>query len=315
MNVWRTLCVACAGCLLWQLGSACETGRRSECEDRLGELVAYRAEAIERAFGNLVGVMPAKIDIKFVGPGDAEYSRYSKRVAYDVAQETLIIPRHLASARVPKPLRASAYYWPFYENSLYRQTFPVIPAVDNALWGAYLQEAAKTRGLTWPHASCRSSDITERLACEMLVGGIAEHLTAIKRPLFNSNRLDRIWPEDFAAFRERVWRRDDGWYRDVQRYGGLLLIEPLIDEFGVPLTLFYVAQTPFEIENDNLRASALEYQRKAREWLEAQPASDDAGDATFGPLQTTHEHAAPNELEEGLRVNTAEPIPIDNDRS
>ena len=103
----------------------------------------------------------------------------------------------------------------------------------------------------------------------------------------------------------------------MQRYGGLLLIEPLIEEFGVPLTLFYIAQTPFTIENDNLRSSALEYQRKAREWLEAQAEnaeSADTGDASFGPLQTTHEHATPNELGEVLRVDTAEPIPIGNDR-
>jgi hypothetical protein len=51
---------------------------------------------------------------------------------------------------------------------------------------------------------------------------------------------DRIWPKDFAAFCKRVWRTDAE-YRDVQRYGGILLIGPLIGEFGVRRTLAYLA--------------------------------------------------------------------------
>lgn len=263
------LSIVLVGMVLPVAALACENTSRQKCKEQLGELISYRAEAIERAFGDLIKVMPAKISVKFVGPHDAEYKKYARRVAYDPSQESLIVPRHYIAARFPRPLRASAYYWPFYENDLYRKTFPLITAVDNALWGAYLQEAAKARGLTWPHANCLAEDITTRLPCEMLVAGVAEHLTAVRNPMFNTNRIDRIWPQDFASFRARVWRRDDPRYADVLRYGGLMLIKPLIDEFGVPSVLYYLAQTPFEIENDNVRASALKYQDRAREWLEA----------------------------------------------
>lgn len=263
------LCVAWMIAMLPSLAIACSTNRQ-ECKEQVGELVSYRAEAIERAFGDLLEVMPARIPVKFVGPKDAEYRRYSKRVAYDPLQDSLIVPRSLMSARIPSPIGASVYYWPFYQNELYRETFPLIAAVDNALWGAYLQEAAQARGRTWPHETCSSANIAEFLPCEMLVTGVAAHLTDLHNPMFNANRLDRIWPEDFSSFRERVWRKDDPRYRDVQHYGGLLLVKPLIDEFGVPPVLFYVAQTPFIIENENLRESALRYQERAREWLTQQ---------------------------------------------
>jgi hypothetical protein len=263
------LSIVLVGALVPILGFACESTNRQKCKEQVGELVSYRAEAIERAFGNLLEVLPAKIGVKFVGPRDAEYKKYARRVAYDPSQEMLIVPRQYIAARIPRPLRASAYYWPFYENDLYRETFPLITAVDNALWGAYLQEAAQARGLTWPHANCLSADITTRLPCEMLLAGVAEHLTAVRDPMFNTNRIEQIWPQDFESFRSRVWRRDDPRYMNVTRYGGLMLIKPLIDEFGVPSVLYYIAQTPFEIENDNVKESALSYQEHAREWLEA----------------------------------------------
>jgi hypothetical protein len=247
---------------------ACEHTNRLRCRTVVGELVSYRAEAIERAFGDLLGVMPDTISVKFVGPGDDEYQRFARRVAYDSESSTLVIPRQFLNARMPSPIHMSAYYWPFYENSLYREMFPLIHAVDNALWGAFLQEAARQRGLTWPHANCQSGDISEHLACEMLLGGVSEQLTTVRRPLFNTNRMDRYWPQDFAAFRAKVWRREDAQYQEVQRYGGLMLVKPLVDEFGVPLALYYIAQTPFGIEDDDLRASALRYQERARTWLE-----------------------------------------------
>ena len=43
-----------------------------------------------------------------------------------------------------------------------------------------------------------------------------------------------------------------------------LLVGPLIREFGVPRVFAYVARTPFRIENDNVRVSALRYQERAR---------------------------------------------------
>jgi hypothetical protein len=252
------------------LAHTCDQVDRQQCKEDLGELVTYRTTAIERAFGELVSVLPEKIAIKFVGPKDIEYRRYSRKVAYDLEQETLIIPRYLLSTRMPKPLRASGSYWPFYQNELYRETFPVILAVDNALWGAYLQEAAQDRGLTWPHMSCGSVDLAQRLPCEMLVEGIGEHLTAGRRQMVNLNRLDRIWPQDFEAFSQRVWRKEDPRYLEVQRYGGWMLVKPLIDEFGVPHALYYIAQTPFVLEDINLKASAVNYQTRARAWYETE---------------------------------------------
>jgi len=240
-----------------------------KCQERFGELVAYRAEAIELAFGELLAVLPERMAIKFVGPRDAEYEKYERRIAYDIAQQRLIVPRHMTTKRLPNPVRAAGNYWPFYQNELYRNTFPVVLAIDNALWGAYLQEAAHRKGLSWPHAECASIDIGQRLPCEMLVEGIAAYLTAARNPFFNANRLDRIWPSDFETFRERVWRRNESGYRDVQRYGGLMLVKPLIDEFGAPNALYYFAQTPFALEEENLHLSALRYQERARTWLEA----------------------------------------------
>jgi hypothetical protein len=267
--MWRWW-IALAGTLVPLIGTACESGDRARCKQQLGTLVSYRTEAISGAFGDVSGAMPDDIQIKFVGTKDPEYALYSGRVAYDQQRGALIIPRRFLAAKTPNPLRAAVYYWPFYQNREYRETFPVIEALDNALWGAYLQEAAHSRGLTWPHRECTSVDVGERLPCEMLVEGIAEHLTEMRGPIFNSNRLDRIWPEDFAEFRKRVWRTDQE-YLEVQRYGGILLVRPLVDEFGVPRALAYIAQTPFRIENENLRASAMHYQEVARNSLRMKP--------------------------------------------
>jgi hypothetical protein len=87
--------------------------------------------------------------------------------------------------------------------------------------------------------------------------------------MFNVNRIDRIWPEDFAEFEKRVWRKSDQEYLDVQRYGGILLAEPIVNEFGVLRAISYMAQTPFHIEENNLRVSALRYQQRARDALTA----------------------------------------------
>jgi hypothetical protein len=260
--------VACACALFSVTTFACENVDRRTCKKQLSALVSYRAEAIANAFGDLSEAFPTGLKLKFVQTSDPEYALFSGRVAYDQKHRALVIPYRFFGAKMPNPLRATAYYWPFYQSRLYREEFPLIEAVDNALWGAYLQEAAKLRGLSWPHEECGSVQIDKRLPCEMLVEGIAEHLTATQPPMFNSNRLDRIWPEDFDAFTKRVWR-DDAEYVEVQRYGGILLIKPLVDEFGVPRALEYFAQTPFLVEGDNLRAAALRYQQQARESLAA----------------------------------------------
>jgi len=251
---------------LWSL--ACDSESRARCKQEFAELVSYRTEAIENAFGDVFGILPHDLQIKFVTSRDPEYKTFGGAIAYDQQHKTLIFPRVVLSAKTPNPLNWAAYYWPLYQNEQYRQTYPVVEAIDNVLWSAYLQEAAKERGLSWPHKDCTSIDVSKRLPCEMVVKGIAEYVKERRSPIFNSNRLDMIWPEDFSGFRKRVWRKGDSEYLDVQRYGGILLIRPLINEFGVPRALAYIAQTPFHLEDNNLRTSALRYQERARKVLD-----------------------------------------------
>ena len=247
------------------VASACENSTLRSCEKQVSQLIAYRTQAIEYAFGEL-GALPNQIDVKFVMQRDAEYAQFAGRLAYDRSQHRLIVPRRYVTAKMPNPLRMAINYWPFYQDNLYIDEFPIIGAIDNAIWSAYLQEAAQANGISWPHDGCRSVDVGKRLPCEMLMEGIVEFITTTRTPMFNENRLDRIWPDDFADFQRRVWR-DEHEYRDVQRYGGIMLVRPLIGQFGVPRTLAYIAQTPFLVEEDSLRIAALKYQQRAREAL------------------------------------------------
>lgn len=258
--------MAFAGLVLPMFALACESTDRQECKRQFRQLVSYRAEAIDNAFGNLSELLPAHVEIKFVTSKEPEYARYEGRAAYDPENRALIFPRRVLGAKLPNPLKWAAYYWPLYENEQYRTEFAVIETVDNVLWSAFMQEAARARGLSWPHKECGAVDVGRRLPCEMLISGIVEYVKALRAPLFNVNRIDRIWPEDFADFRKRFWRTDQE-YIDVQRYGGIMLIHPLIDEFGVPRTLKYIAQTPFRVDGENLRLAAERYQEQAREVL------------------------------------------------
>jgi hypothetical protein len=260
------LWIAWLGTLLPVLGVACESNDRRWCEKQFTMLVSHRTEAISTAFGDLFGALPSEIEIKFVSSKDPAYVRFGGSVAYDQERRALIFPRRLARSATPNPLRFLTSYWPFYQSLQYRQQYPIVEIVDNVLWMAYLQESAKAHGLSWPHEDCQSVDVGRRLPCEMIVQGIAAHIKQIHAPIFNANRMDHIWPQDFAEFRKRVWRTDEE-YQNVQRYGGILLIRPLINEFGVPRTLAYVAQTPFRVEHDDLRASAHRYQERARQAL------------------------------------------------
>jgi hypothetical protein len=295
------LVVAFASLLFPILGIACESVDQRTCKKQLASLVSYRSEAISTAFGNMMAVLPEEIDVKFVASKDPEFSRYGGRVAYDRETHSILIPRRFFAAKLPNPLRSAVYYWPFYQNEMYHNAFPLIEAIDNALWGAYLQESAQARGLSWPHKECASVEVGKRLPCEMLVQGIAENLTGQRAPIFNSNRLDRIWPEDFAAFAKRVWL-DDAEYTEVQHYGGILLVQPLINEFGIRNTLAYVAQTPFTVDG-NMRASATQYQNRAREVLGL--ARQDEARATATAQNVSWTPATPAYSTAGKIVTTA----------
>lgn len=256
--------IACAAAV-WPISSgACSLGATDQCKKRFEALVAYRAEAIEAEFGDVFGDLPADIKIEFVGRRAPQYATFGGNEGYDQQRRTLVFPLRLLGSKTPNPLRWAVYYWPFYEKQEYREAFPIVEIVDNLLWRAYLQEAAGRRGLSWPHEGCASEDLAERLPCEMLVEGITEHLKDRRGSIFNANRVDMIWPEDFADFREHLWRKGDEKYHNVKHYGGILLVGPLIEEFGFARALTYIAQTPFHIEDNNLRLSALRYQERAR---------------------------------------------------
>jgi hypothetical protein len=91
----------------------------------------------------------------------------------------------------------------------------------------------------------------------------------VRLPIFNENQLGTIWPEDFARFRSRVWLGDSE-YESVKRYGGILLMRPLIAQFGVLPVMEYAAHTPFEVRESSLRQAALRYQQQARDALARQ---------------------------------------------
>ena len=244
---------------------ACGVDDRKLCNERWRQLISYRAAAIEYAFDDPFA-LPDRIDIEFFSADDPHYGQLRGRVAYDSRRHVLLVSRSLRTSEFPQPLSSAQAYWPFYVNGSYHDTFKIIGAIDNALWTAYLQEAAEVQGLSWPHAACTSIDVGRRLPCEMVLAGIVEHLTTRRLPIFNENRLDTIWPEDFARFRSKVWLGDSE-YEYVKRYGGIMLMRPLIAQFGVVPVMAYAAQTPFDVREPSMRLAALRYQQQAREAL------------------------------------------------
>jgi hypothetical protein len=244
---------------------ACGVDDRRLCNERWRQLISHRSAAIEYAFGNAFA-LPDRIDIEFFAADDPHYGQLRGRVAYDSKRHVLLVSKSLRTSEFPQPLSSAQAYWPFYMNGSYNDTFKIVGAIDNALWTAYLQEAAEAQGLSWPHAACTSVDVGRRLPCEMVLAGIIEHVTTLRLPIFHENRLDTIWPEDFARFRGKVWLGDSE-YEYVKRYGGIMLMRPLIARFGVMPVMAYAAQTPFYVREPSLRLAALRYQQQASEAL------------------------------------------------
>jgi hypothetical protein len=233
---------------------------------QFAKLVCVRASAIETAFGPLFDGQELDIRLQFAASGDPRYPQASMST-YDPAEHTLYFRRGVLHTPPTEWYRWALAYWPYYQDDLARDEFPVVGIIDGALWDAHLRQAAHEHGLTWPHPECGSIDIARRLGCEMLVTATAELSQSPVLPLYNANRADRLWPENLEEFERRAWTRGGREYRDVRRLGGLLLIEPLIREFGAPRVFAYVARTPFLIENRNVRSSALRYQEQARSAL------------------------------------------------
>lgn len=234
----------------------------SRSERRFFDLVVMRTTAIDLALGPILSGPGEKITVDFARRDDASYPRDGP-VAYDPERHTLIFRRSLLNS-VGRGVKSWAKaYWPYYKNQEIRALLPIIELVDDALWMTHLQQAAYRKGLSWPNQDCSSLDIEKRLGCEMLVYGV-EASRRQAQPFFNANRIDLIWPEDLQSVGARNWRQGDVAYRDVQQLGGSMLLRPLIAEFGVPRVLQYIAQTPFYIQDGNVRASAQRYQEQAR---------------------------------------------------
>lgn len=248
---------------------ACEppASRCREAEEDLAALVNYRSQAIETTFGAYATPMPDEVRIEFANSKDPRFHEGLTPVALDIQQGTMAFTRGASSSRLPSPLNWAKSYWPYYNNPLYTNTFPIIASIDSAIWTAYLREAARQRGLAWPHLQCGSIDLGKRLPCEMMVDGVIGFVTSSRDVLFNENRIDQIWPRDFGEFRRRLWRRSDREYTEVRQLGGILLLRPLVSEFGLQRTLVYIAQHPFDLQNEDLHASAVAYQEGARAQL------------------------------------------------
>jgi hypothetical protein len=235
-------------------------------ERLFAQLVSDRARAIDLAFGETFAPHVTELRIILVDADDWEAANRTGVAVYEPEARTLYFARRLQFAAGPPTTALARQYWPWHEEPL-RSMYPIVEVIDDALWTTVLKAAARSHDLTWPHAQCGSMEIAERLSCEMLIQGIAAHTTQSKAPMFNENRLAEIWPENVADLRGRAWRVDDSAYQNVRKYGGYMLLRPLVREFGVARTLSYVAGTPFLIEDNNVRLSAERYQRRAQEAL------------------------------------------------
>jgi hypothetical protein len=240
-----------------------KVARLSPREQQFVQLVNERTRAIESSFGETFSPSVTELRIVFVSSRELGNER---QAAYDPEARTLYFARDLQYANAPLSNKATSNYWPWYQQPA-RDYYPVVGIIDGALWTAVLKEVAHSYDLAWPHEQCNSPDVAERLPCEMLMYGIVAYTTQIKAPLFNENRISEIWPEDFREFCVRHWQQGDQAYLDVRKFGGYLLLRPLVREFGVVRTLSYVARTPFRVEQNNLRLSAEQYQLHAREAL------------------------------------------------
>src|SRR5262245_61555246 len=67
---WLGYCFACTLTMLPTLGLACDLSERKACEKRIVDLVSYRSEAIEHAFGDLSAALPDELRVRFVTSQD-----------------------------------------------------------------------------------------------------------------------------------------------------------------------------------------------------------------------------------------------------
>ena len=239
-------------------------GRAESGHSPLTQLVRARSRAIEAAFPGFLEISDFKLAIAPVRtcPKAATYL-----ACYDAEQNTLTFTREVHSAADGRLLQVAEDYWLFYEHAVLRDAFAIIGIIDDALWNAFMSEIAQKYEMSWPHEDCDSIQLSKRLACEMLVSGVESNLRSRHSRIYNANRLDRLWPDDIGFLQRSVRRSRDREYAQVRDLGGTELLQPLIKEFGAVRVFAYVAQTPFSIEENDVRASALRYQESARSAL------------------------------------------------
>lgn len=239
-------------------------GRPGYVQSPLKDLVRARSRAIEAAFPGFLAISDFKL---VIAPVTACPQRVTYLTCYDAVQNTLTFTREVLSAADSRLLDAAEDYWVFYEHAVLRDEFPIIGIIDHALWNAFMSEIAERYEITWPHADCGSIQLSKRLGCEMLVSGIESNLRFRHSRIYNANRLDRLWPDDLSSLEQSARPSRNREYAQVRDLGGTELLQPLIKEFGAARVFAYVAQTPFSIEENNVRVSALRYQELARSAL------------------------------------------------
>lgn len=239
-------------------------GRSVSLESPLKVLVRTRSQAIETAFPGFAEMSDFSLA---VGSVKACPDGESVLACYDAEKNILTFTREVHAAADSRLLYVAENYWAFYENEVLRESFPIIAVIDRALWSAFMSEIAQKFGVTWPHEDCGSVQLSKRLGCEMLLSGIESTLRFRHSRIYNANRLDRLWPDNLGSLEQSARLSRSREYADVRDLGGTQLLQPLIKEFGAARVFAYVAQTPFSIEENNVRASALRYQEVARSAL------------------------------------------------
>jgi len=238
--------------------------RASTRQQQFVSLVQTRLTAISDAFPTLLERVDVEVHVAFQersGDEDPPLARY------DALSDTLTFQRAVLGYVNGYTIETASDYWAYYEREQLHSDYPIVEVIDDVLWKALFAEFAQQNELTWPPPSCHSIDLPRRLGCQMMIAGIDSFLHSRRTRIFNENRLDRLWPSDLSDLESRGWQRKDREYQQVKELGGIELIKPLVQEFGAPRILAYIAQTPFVVQENDLFKSATQYQKRAREAL------------------------------------------------
>lgn len=260
IGVFALLCGGVANAQMRVLLDADSSARQQQ----LVSLVQTRLAAISDAFPTLLERTNVEVHVLF---GSTRKNEDPPLAHYDAVLNTLTFQRAVLGYVTDYSISAVSEYWTYYEREDIHSGYPIVEVIDDVLWKALLQEIAQQNELTWPPPGCQSLDLAQRLGCQMSVSGIQSFVRSRRTRIFNENRLDRLWPSDLTELESRGWQRKDREYQQVKELGGIELIKPLVQEFGAPRILAYIAQTPFVIQENDLFKSATQYQKRAREAL------------------------------------------------